>query len=191
MSADEALARIAARMVDRGVQHRVIGAAALAAHGVTRSTRDLDLLAVDPRVLDPSMWDGVAPPGFTVEVRHGDAADPLVGVVRVEEDLPDDFDWEHVLGSVDVVVLPRALAEPMLSDAGPDLQVGRTRLTAVSARDLILLKLYAGGARDGWDIVSLLEVHPDPAALVEAVEGRMSTLPGRCGRMWRRIRAAP
>lgn len=34
------LARVAARLTERGVSHRLIGAAALAAHAVARSTRD-------------------------------------------------------------------------------------------------------------------------------------------------------
>ncbi len=67
----------------RAVPHALIGAGAMAAHGVIRSTDDLDLLVTDRAVLAAGFWDELARQGFTVEVRAGDDADPLAGVVRV------------------------------------------------------------------------------------------------------------
>ncbi len=65
-----------------GAPHALIGAAALAIHGVSRSTHDLDLLATEPSCLDPRQWSALSEEGIVVEVRKGDADDPLAGVVR-------------------------------------------------------------------------------------------------------------
>ena len=40
--------RVSARLQAAGIPHALIGAAALAAAGVARSTFDIDLLTVDP-----------------------------------------------------------------------------------------------------------------------------------------------
>lgn len=59
------------------VAHAVIGAAALAAAGVVRSSLDLDLLTLDSRVLDRRFWAGLSEGGAAVDVRRGDMDDPL------------------------------------------------------------------------------------------------------------------
>jgi hypothetical protein len=51
----------------------------------------------------------------------------------------------------------------------------------VQAADLILLKLYAGGSQDKWDIEQLLAVRP---ALVQDVTPRLDVLSGREKRLW-------
>ena len=38
------------------VAHALVGAAALAARGIARSTYDIDLLTTDRRVLDAALW---------------------------------------------------------------------------------------------------------------------------------------
>jgi hypothetical protein len=77
------LARVSALLERRGTQHALIGAAALAAHGVPRATADVDLLVVETACLDDSTWAELGGSGVRVEIRRGDAADPLAGVVRV------------------------------------------------------------------------------------------------------------
>jgi len=52
-----------------GVLYAGIGATALAVHGVTRATADLDLLATDPRCLDPDVWSSLVATGIAVDVR--------------------------------------------------------------------------------------------------------------------------
>src|SRR5688572_13718617 len=64
------------------IAHAVVGAAALAAAGVVRSSLDLDLLTLDARVLDRRLWTVLADDGVEIDVRRGDADDPLAGVVR-------------------------------------------------------------------------------------------------------------
>ena len=61
----------------------LIGAAALAAHGVARSTQDLDILVLDPVCLARSTWQPLSARGVTVDIRRGDETDPLGGIVRM------------------------------------------------------------------------------------------------------------
>lgn len=186
-SLDELVARVSTLLDDQGVPHRLIGAAALAAHGVARSTQDVDLLAVDPVVLDPSVWRDLPAP-WSAEVLRGDDADPLHGVVRIESTDPPD-DWETIPTSVDVVVPRGAWRSAVVDDTGPRIRYAHADLRAVSATDLVLLKLYAGGPRDGWDILSLLETLDDPAPVLAAVGGRLGALPESCRALWRRLTA--
>jgi len=62
------LNRVVAAMEAHGLPHALIGAAALAAHGIARSTYDIDLLTADPRVLDAATWTSLRTAGV-VEMR--------------------------------------------------------------------------------------------------------------------------
>jgi len=70
------------------IGHALIGAAALVACGVSRSTFDLDLMGVDRRCLADDMWEPLRRRGATAEVRRGDPSDPLAGVDLDLADLP-------------------------------------------------------------------------------------------------------
>jgi hypothetical protein len=119
------------RLLDvQGIAHALIGAAALAAHGIARSTLDLDLLVTDARASSPTCGRPCAD-GALVDVRRGDASDALGGIARIEaeEDRPVDV----VLGKW--AWQARALQRAEHIVGGPPV---------VAARDLVLLKLYAG-----------------------------------------------
>ena len=66
------LDEVAGLLSGRGIDLAVIGAAALAAHGVSRATADLDLLVVDLAVLDAAVWLDLRAAGDDVEIRRGD-----------------------------------------------------------------------------------------------------------------------
>lgn len=59
----------------------VIGAYALAARGYVRQTADFDLLTLDPLALKRETWADLRGLVDDLEVRNGDLADPLLGVV--------------------------------------------------------------------------------------------------------------
>jgi hypothetical protein len=160
----------------QNVAHAVIGAAALAIHGVSRATMDLDVLVVDRRVLMPTFWDPMGA-DVSVDIRVGDDDDPLAGVVRISllSDRP-----------VDVVVGRDRWQETVLANA---VCVGTGQLPVAEPTDLILLKLYAGGSQDRWDIEQLLAIHSP--GLVEAVDRRVSVLPARSRALWDALRASP
>jgi len=167
-------------VLDRSrVPYALIGAAALAIHGVSRSTVDLDLLVTDRRVLDPTLWNALSD-DVVRDVRVGDAADPLAGVIRFSADGQRDVDIVIGRGAWDADIVARAEAAP---------HHGRHMPTA-RVEDLILLKLYAGGNQDRWDIEQLL-ARPDRVAVVEAVERSLPRLPPEAHRLWRTLSAGP
>src|SRR4029453_10912456 len=63
-------------------QTALIGAAALAVRGVSRSTADTALLCVDTAILRKEVWAGLEAPGREVRILKGDPEDPLAGSVR-------------------------------------------------------------------------------------------------------------
>lgn len=152
--------RVVSLLTTRSIAHALIGAAALAAHGIARSTYDIDVLVADARVLDPDLWDELRASGVVVEIRRGDADDPLGGVVRLEA--PGERPVDLVLGK-------HAWHSRALERA----ERPRNQPAVVAARDLVLLKLYAGGTRDLWDVRELLQL-PDAARLIEQVEADLA-----------------
>ncbi|RIL05252.1 MAG: hypothetical protein DCC71_11015 [Proteobacteria bacterium] len=168
------LAQVHALLEREQIAHAVIGAAAQAVRGVARSTLDLDLLVLDDRVLVPAMWSPLRSRGCHVEVRHGDEIDPLLGVVRISE---------TAAASIDVIVARASWARGVLDRATPE-SIAGVSLPVATAADLVLLKLFAGGPQDAWDVDQLLDVDP---TLAEEVESRIGVLPARGQRLWKRI----
>ena len=151
------------------ISYALIGAAALAARGVARSTFDIDLLTVDRRALDSATWQSL---GNEADIRRGDADDPLAGVVRVTQGADPP---------VDVVVGRHAWQARVVERAEP---LG-DRIRVALARDLVLLKLYAGGSQDLWDIAELLR--HSPAELRAEVEDDLASLPASMRERWRAV----
>lgn len=162
--------RVMSALDARGIAHALIGAAALAAAGVARSTLDLDLLTVDPRVLDQAGWAALRDAGVEVEVRRGDSDDPLAGVVRLSMTGERPVD----------IILGRHAWQGRAVDRAQQLPSG---FRVVMPRDLVLLKLYAGGTQDLWDIRQLLMVLDSPQLAAE-VEADLSDLPAEARDLW-------
>ena len=78
-----ALDRVSAILDNHHISHALIGAAALAARGIARSTYDIDLLTTDLRVLAPQVWTTL--PTDAVDIPRGDADDPLAGARRTAD----------------------------------------------------------------------------------------------------------
>lgn len=173
------LARAATHLRQQGSGFAVIGAAALAVHGVARSTQDLDLLVADRRCLEPAYWAPMRAAGVQVAVHRGDEADPLAGVVRLEAAGQPRLDV--------VVGKPRWHAEVI--ERAVTARVEGVEVPAARAADLILLKLYAGGPQDAWDITQLLSAGGG-VALAAEVEGRLRDLPPDARGLWARITQA-
>ncbi len=162
---------------ERRIRFAVVGAAAMAVRGVSRSTRDLDLLIVASEALESLTWTPLARQGVDVDVRRGAADDPLAGVVRMTA---------RSERSVDVIVGKSTWEARILARATEAIVDGE-HLPVARTADLILMKLYAGGAQDAWDIRQLLEVD-DRNALVAEVDGGLSELPREARRLWERLK---
>lgn len=169
---------MAAVLRERGIPFAVVGAAALAVHGVTRATRDVDLLAVGRAPLERDTWAALVPGGLDVDIRVGDAADPLAGIVRITS---------AGASPVDVVVGRSGWHRDAIARAVETIIDG-VAVPVVQRADLVLLKLYAGGPADAWDVVQLLGTPPD-TGLVTEVDARSAALPADARRLWARIKS--
>jgi predicted nucleotidyltransferase len=169
---------VVALLERQGIRHALIGAAAMAVHGVSRSTADVDLLTLDARALQPEPWAPLAARGVALRILTGDLEDPLAGNVRLST--PGDR-------IVDVVV-GRYAWQGEIVDAAERVSIGEITLPVVRPDGLILLKLHAGGPKDAWDIRSLLESHQRRASIQAAVDEAVARLPAESRRLWERIR---
>lgn len=170
---------VAAELRRRGVAFAVVGAGALAVHGIVRGTRDVDLLALDAGCLDDATWAWLRASGCDVDIRRGDVDDPLAGVVRA---LRSDGE------QVDVLVGRSPWQAGVLERAAPH-TVADARVPVASRADLVLLKLYAGGPQDAWDVAALL-ADDEGSTVAREVEQRLPALPPECRALWARIRAS-
>lgn len=167
------LDRVTLVLTDAAIPHALIGASALSAAGVARSTFDIDLLVMDRRVLRVEVWESLRGAGMLIDIRIGDADDPLAGVVRIEsaQERP-----------IDVIVGRAAWQQRAIERA----TVGVQSPPVVQPVDLVLLKLYAGGTQDLWDVRELLRV--SGGALSEAVERDLAGLPEMMQTAWSQVR---
>ena len=168
------LGQVAELLQRQQVPFAVIGASALAVHGVSRSTFDIDLLVTDRRTLSPQFWTLDA----KVDIRRGDEHDPLAGVIRLRAAGERDID----------VVVGRAAWQAELLESNLRVELEGTQVPVVAAAGVILLKLYAGGLQDQWDIQQLLAAGTR-AALIAAVDGQAGALPADARELWQRLRA--
>ncbi len=157
----------------QSVGHCLIGGLALAAWGVARYTADADLLTLDPRVLDPSLWSDWVPAG--PRITTGDSEDPLGGVVRFAGPPRQDL----ILGRGAAARIALETAER--SEAFP--------CPVASPCGLILLKLEAGSPQDAADILALLGNaqslgRPDLRAVVLS---QVSLLTGEARAFWTKV----
>lgn len=168
------LRRVHERLAEAGISHALIGAAALAIHGISRSTFDQDLLVTDRRALNAATWAGLADVA-EVDIRRGDDDDPLAGVVRVIS--PGERD-------VDVIVGRHEWQRSIIEDAVlRDTPAGS--IPVASPKGLVLLKLYAGGAQDLWDIEQLRT--EGGTSLDAAVARLLEALPHQAREAWTRL----
>lgn len=165
--------RVQAVLDAAGVRYCVIGAYALAVHGVARYTADVDLLTLDTRVLDPGFWR--AP--LAVTVRHGDDSDPLAGVVRFDSP------------ALDLIVGRGSIMRAALAEAKPEPLVG---CLVVTPFWLAMMKLEAGGVQDLADVQLLFEARRRAGhALREEVAAQAERLSDWGRRGWRRVADEP
>jgi hypothetical protein len=167
------LADVVEHLDARSIPAALIGAAALAVHGVARATEDLDLLAVDTAVLDEGLWRELQD-ADELAVRRGDFEDPLAGLIRLRRG--DEL--------VEVVVGKGAWMRAIL-DRRSWLTLRAERIPVVDAADLLLLKLYAGGPQDLLDARLLLGANLDQHTTT--VEARLPTAPPFLADAWRHL----
>ena len=152
----DTLSRIVAQLEeakDQGLlqEFGLIGGLAIAAWGNPRATQDIDFAIA---------LGGAHPSGLATFLggtyKEGDQDDPLKGVIRVNflktpEPIP-----------IQLIMLPSVWAEVVFKNIH-NLRLGENMIPVVSWEALLLLKLYAGGAKDLLDAQALF-AHQQPNA---------------------------
>ncbi len=170
------LRQVVAILSDEQIAFVVIGASAMAAHGVSRSTIDIDLMTLDPRALKTATWSTLETEDIDIDIRHGDAEDPLLGVVRFESPGQRPVDLIVGYGGWQALIIDRPESATF---EGLELPV-------VGKVDLILLKLYAGGPQDLWDIRQLLDSEGSETLQLE-VERALQEVPKSLRTLWTKV----
>lgn len=122
------------------------------------------------------MWTALGA-AVSIDARTGDADDPLVGVVRFSAAGESPVDLVVGRPGWQAQVLQRARRTP-IDDA---------QLPVAARADLVLLKLYAGGPQDAWDVEQLL-AGADRERVSRDVEAGLPALPAEARALWARIR---
>ncbi len=170
------LERVADVLSEARIDIVVIGASAMAVHGVSRSTFDVDLMTIDATALRTSIWTVLENEGVDVDVRFGDIQDPLRGVVRFES--PGQR-------PVDLIVGHGGWQAGIFDHAGQAVFEG-VELPVVGQVDLVLLKLFAGGPQDLWDIRQLLDCDQSNE-LQRLVNAAVDKLPIAFQKTWSKV----
>jgi len=120
------------------VEHAVIGAMALAFHGVIRASLDADaLLFLEGRSVE-SLADEFRKSGFMVEVRIGDVDDPIPALIVLQDSHENRVDLLAGLRNLDSKAASRTV--PSDFEGVP--------LRFIGIEDLIAMKLFAGSQKD-------------------------------------------
>ena len=131
-------------------------------------------------MLDQGLWTSLRDGGASTRIVRGDSDDPLLGAVRFST--PQER-------TIDVVVIAGGWVRAILEGTTAFAFAG-TDVAVASASSLVLLKLYAGGPKDAWDIRALLESQDEPDALRADVDERVESMPAECRRLWAQLRKA-
>ncbi|MEW6742869.1 MAG: nucleotidyltransferase [Planctomycetota bacterium] len=136
---------ISSDLTRRTIRHAVSGAAAMAAHGYVRATRDIDILVVAPSTRWPEIFETIR--------RHGFQGEDLTLIRALRERYVASLtsDWLSVEVLIPVLpyhhdILQRAVIKP----------VSGTPVPFVALEDLIVLKLLWGRTKDIADVEALL-----------------------------------
>jgi hypothetical protein len=152
----EVAERARSLLASKGAPCAVIGAAALAAHGYARATKDLDIgTATDPFTTLRWLADELRKEGFDADLTTPDAEDPLGGVVTIRG---EGFDQVQVVNFVNPLGVTRNPGPEAIMNAS--LSVEGTALKVVGLPHLVALKLYAGGPKSRADVHELLKRNP-------------------------------
>ncbi len=140
-------AALSRSLAERGIDHTISGAIAMAAHGYVRATTDLDLLVVAPSVRWPEVFAIVRSLGFAGEDREMVAAIRERGVAT--------FQAGPVSIEILVPVLPYHRTLPSRSVA---IHVAGASIPVLSIEDLVVLKMLWRRQKDLADIHALLQL---------------------------------
>ena len=120
------------------VAYAVIGAFALAVHGMVRATMDVDaVVSAAPKQL-ANLQAAFASAGFLTELRRGDPDDPIPAILVLRDSYDNQVELLGGLRGMDPEVFSRTVEIPLKG----------TNLRIVGREDFIAMKCFAGGPQD-------------------------------------------
>jgi hypothetical protein len=173
MTAIESIARVLQSLES---PYALIGGRAVGMRGHPRMTLDYDFLTTDVRALQADIWNDLRRSAAHVDLRRGEADDPLGGVVRIV--FADGVE-------ADIIVAKWTWERGVVDRAEP-LDLGGVTVPVARTGDLILLKLAAGGYVDLQDVHVLLQVG-DRERIVNEVQKHLGELPPDANEAWQEI----
>src|SRR5262249_16942304 len=120
-------------LIRENIDYVVIGALALSAHAVVRASRDVDALLYVPFSRLKMLSAKFSTAGFAVTLRRGDEADPILGMLLLEDMHGNRVELLGGLRGMDPDLFSRAIDVTFL---GVDLRI-------VGREDFIAMKCFA------------------------------------------------
>lgn len=137
------------------VDYAVVGAFALAAHGTIRGTMVVDaVLSASQRKL-AGLGAALDRAGFGIELRRGDADDPVPSMLVVRDAHDNQVELLGGLRGMDPGVFSRAVDVPFMG----------VNLRIVGREDFIAMKCFTGGPLDLLDARAAYRGAPGPVNL--------------------------
>lgn len=132
------------------IPYAVIGAIAAAYFGVVRASLDADVVISLAHQEDSlgSLVTALNSQSVSVSVRHGDASDPLLGVIVVNDAYDNRVDLILGIRGMDPQAFSRISTASFLD----------SKINMIGLEDFIAMKVFAGGPQDLEDARSALEI---------------------------------
>lgn len=153
------VARIAALLNQQGLQTALVGAAALAVHGYSRATEDVDVGLATASLATLRRCGDEIRAALQVDVTIGmpDAEDPLGGVITIHG---PDIRQIQVINFVNPIGMGDHPGREAIEQAR-ELMIAGTYVGVVDLEHLVAMKLFAGGMKNKADVVEVLAYNPD------------------------------
>jgi len=132
------------------IPYAVIGAIAAAYFGVVRASLDADVVISLAHQEDSlgSLVTALNSQSVSVSVRHGDASDPLLGVIVVSDPYDNRVDLILGIRGMDLEAFSRISIASFLD----------SKINMIGLEDFIAMKVFAGGPKDLEDAHGALEI---------------------------------
>lgn len=132
-----------------GIPYCLIGGYAVAVHGIPRHTVDIDFLITLPAAETQNLSNLLRIKGYELELSKAELLDPLGDVFFLHTEVPVQLicaKYQHHFTAINNAVT---------------IDYSGQKIRVITAEDLIILKIVAGGPRDLWDAENLLAFNQD------------------------------
>jgi hypothetical protein len=151
--ATQLLADVASILNNQGIDYAVIGALAVAVHGVVRASVDADAVVAAAASQLRELQNKLIADHLSVELRTGGVDDPIGAMMIVTDRYGNRVDLLAGIQGLEGGVYQRSIT---LQPSGM-----HTALKIVGREDLIAMKIAAGGPKDLMDAESCIAVSGD------------------------------